>query len=80
MRPPKEVRLVRDYSSFLIDCNKLYKDWQDTYGALYVNCEGMKKQLKEKEILVVKLQNELDNAKAEIVRLRHKLDDAMEGR
>ena len=72
--------MVRDYSSFLIDCNKLYQDWLDTYGALYTSCESMKKQLKDKEEQIVKLQNELSDAGAEIVRLRHKLDDAMEGR
>lgn len=72
--------MVKDYSGLLIDISRLTKDVQDTLSALIARNSELvrdnKKLMKDNE----KLQEKLKNAAAEIVRLRHALDDAMEGR
>ena len=72
--------MTRDYSGVLIDISKLTTDVRDTLTALVARNEELerdnKKLIRDNEIL----QGELKNAEAEIVRLRHTLDDAMEGR
>ena len=72
--------MTRDYSGLLIDISKLTTDVRDTLTALVARNEELerdnKKLIRDNEIL----QGELKNAEAEIVRLRHTLDDAMEGR
>lgn len=72
--------MTRDYSGLLIDISKLTTDVRDTLTALVARNEELERDNKNLKIKIEELRDECRLRRAEVVMLRHKLDDAMEGR
>lgn len=72
--------MTRDYSGLLIDISKLTTDVRDTLTALVARNEELERDNKKLKTEIERLNEECRLRRAEVVMLRHKLDDAMEGR
>ena len=72
--------MTRDYSGLLIDISKLTTDVRDTLTALVARNEELERDNKKLKTEIKGLNEECRLRRAEVIMLRHKLDDAMEGR
>jgi cell division protein FtsB len=72
--------MTRDYSGLLIDISKLTTDVRDTLTALTARNDELERKNKKLKTEIEGLNEECRLRRAEVVMLRHKLDDAMEGR
>ena len=72
--------MIRDYSGLLIDINRLTTDVRDTLSALVARNEELERENKQLNKDIQNLHEEYLWVRADVIALRHKLDDAMEGR
>lgn len=70
--------MTRDYSSLLLDIHNDIQDLSDTLSSYKVANRTLKDQLRYKEITIEELKAENAKQNAEIIRLRHALDDALQ--
>lgn len=72
--------MIRDYSELIMKMSKLQTDVKDALIAIVNEYNKLEKENSMQKELIEKQAEIIDELRAEVMRLRHKLDDAMERR
>ncbi len=72
--------MTKDYSELIMRMSELQTDVKNALIAIVIKYNELKAENSMQKELIEKQAEIIDGLRAEVTRLRHKLDDAMEGR
>lgn len=72
--------MTKDYSELIMRMSQLQTDVKNALIAIVIEYNELKKEHSMQKELIEKQAEIIDGLRAEVMRLRHKLDDAMERR